>query len=297
MRFYLFRPAYLRWQARAETELQRLEASRAEGLARLVDSLNQAQRLGDSVAMERVRQSLERFLTVTAATTNMMPQIQALLASPTETGAVPAQTKPPRPSVPEPAAAVSGQEDIYLISSATLAQAYSFLTQHLPGSGYEPEWMLAVTGLRQGRMRTLEHLIEVRLASQSLAQASFDMKDFMRVAITLYEHGQALHAVFHSHRFSGPPHPSGTDDRLQQILEEGGYPAIQAVFSEDGYVRFFAKKRRFSVQVYGKGVVPADGDKNLYRIVHFGTLPDPTSSSSRRKQGDRVRSLPPSPRG
>lgn len=296
MGFYLFGPAHLRWQARAETELRRLEASRAEGLARLINLLNQAQRLGDSVAMERIRQSLERFLATTTATINMMPQVQALLTMHTEASTSPVPIETPREPKPEPAPTGSDQGDVYLISSATLAQAYGFLTQHLPGTGHEPEWMLAVTGLRQDRVRTLEHLIEVKLASQSGAQASFDMKDFMRVAITLYEHGQALHAVFHSHRFSGPPHPSGTDDRLQQILEEGGYPAIQAVFSEDGYVRFFARKRRFAVKVYGKGAIQADGDKNLYRIVYFGTLPHPTDSTQSGEQRNSVRSLPAPPR-
>jgi|GEM_PF-2443073 len=296
MKYPFFLPADLRWKARAERELERLRASRAEGLARLINALNRAQRLGDSVSMERARQELERFLTVNAAMTDLVPQIIVLLTPPAETEPSPAQIEPLHQPVSQQPGEALELEDTYLVSSATIAQAYSFLTQHLPGTGQEPEWMLAVTGLRQGKMRTLEHLIEVKLANQSLVQASFDMKDFMRVAIALYEHGQALHAVFHSHRFNGPPSPSGTDDRLQQILEEGGYPAIQAVFSEDGYVRFFARRRRFAVQVYGKGVIPVDGHKNLYRIVHFGTLPHPTTPAQSAGRGDSLRSLPASSR-
>ena len=103
------------------------------------------------------------------------------------------------------------------------------------------------------------------------------MQDFTRIAVSLHEHGQALHAIFHSHRFTGPPHPSGTDDRLQRIIEEGGYPAIQAVFSEDGYVRFFARQRKFAVEVHGKGVKSVERD--LFRIVQFSALPHPASAT------------------
>ena len=164
----------------------------------------------------------------------------------------------------------------YLVSSATLAQAYVYLTQDLAGVPDQPEWMLAVTGveLAEQNLRSLEQLIAVKLAYQSPMTAAFDMRDFARVAIRLDEHGQALHAIFHSHRFDGPPNPSHDDWRLQRSLEQGGYPAIQAIFSEDGYIRFFAK-RCFHVKVSGKGVEHADHDTFLYRLVQFGTLPHP----------------------
>jgi hypothetical protein len=163
----------------------------------------------------------------------------------------------------------------YIVSSATLAEAYSYLTQRRPGAAGEPEWMLAVTGVKQGQTRTLEQLIEVKLASQSGARAAFDMEDFTRVAVTLHEHGQALHSVWHSHRHNGSPHPSGIDMALQRLLDDGGYPTIQAVFSEDGYVRFFGGSRPFAIQVHGKGVQPVERESNLYHIVERGTLPHP----------------------
>lgn len=170
----------------------------------------------------------------------------------------------------------SGQAGLYWISSTTLAAAYAYLTRRLPeGAEQEPEWMLAATGLRlPDGGRTLEQLIEIRLARQSGAVAAFDMQDFTRAALVLYEHGQALQAVFHSHRFAGPPAPSGTDWRLAEVLE-GAYPAVQAVFSEDGYVRFFGR-RAFAVRVFGKGVEQHGADSKLFRIVERSTLADPS---------------------
>lgn len=243
---------------RINRELAALEPARAEGIAWLLDRLNRALWDGDAEAVVRCREELEQFLQAARA----MPELPALV----QAALTPAA--PPGPVEEMPT---------YCITSATLAQAHAYLTRHLPGSNQEPEWMLAVTGLRRGQVRTLEHLIEVQLASQSPGQASFDMQDFTRIAVSLHEHGQALHAIFHSHRFSGPPSPSGTDDRLQRVLEEGGYPAIQAVFSEDGYVRFFARRREFAVEVYGKGVKKVD--RTLYRIVHFSPLPHPTPAA------------------
>lgn len=179
---------------------------------------------------------------------------------------------------------------VYVVSPVTLAQAFAHLTPRLPESGEEPEGMLAVTGVQQGGWRTLEHLIDVPLAKQSAATASFDMRQFARIAITLYEKGLALHAIFHSHRFAGQPQPSSVDWRLQDLLDQGGYPAIQAVFSEDGYVRFFAR-RPFSVTVAGKGVQCVDQAASLFKLFHFDTLPGPGDALAHRPAGAALRPL------
>ncbi len=272
-KLWLFiRPTPVRWQRRAEWELQRLEATALEGIALRLAWLNRAQRAGFVPDVLHHQAELERLCQAAEALPALRDRVRKALGQP---------EPPPAPAF-----------DTYWVSSATLAEAYRFLTQRLPATGQEPEWMLAVTGLKNGHVRTLEHLIEVKLASQSPGQASFDMQDFTRIAVSLHEHGQALHAIFHSHRFSGPPHPSGIDDRLQRILEEGGYPAIQAVFSEDGYVRFFARQRRFAVEVHGKGVTCVDRERCLYRIVHFSTLPHPSLASRGDERGERVRPLP-----
>lgn len=173
---------------------------------------------------------------------------------------------------PAPAAAAKPTDNTtYWISSATLATAYQYLLQKLPNGG-EPEWMLAVTGIKlPNGTRTLEHLMAIKLNRQNGVQAAFDMADFTRVAVMLHEHGQALHAILHSHRFAGPPGPSGVDLALQRQLDGGGYPAIQAVFSEDGYVRFFAGAKPWQVQVHGSGVESCG--PGLWRIVERSVLP------------------------
>jgi hypothetical protein len=224
--------------------------------------LNKALKKGETNAISKAREGLEVILREIDSLNLLTEQIIKITPD----------------QQPQEVIAKSVKSRMYCMASMTIAEAYAYLTQRLAIKNSEPEWMLAVSGLKHGDLYTLENLVEVRLSSQSVAQASFDMKDFTRIAVALYDHGQALHAIFHSHRFKGPPQPSGIDHNLQRILDEGGYPAIQAVFSEDGYVRFFAHKE-FSIEIYGKGVVPLEHQTHLYRIVQFSTLPHPPYST------------------
>ena len=162
----------------------------------------------------------------------------------------------------------------YEISSSTLATAYRYLTQSHPkarAKDQEPEWMLLLTGLRRGNLRTLEQIVVVKLDHQEFAQASFDMDNFQKVARSLDKHGQAIHMIAHSHRFDGRPTPSHVDWRTQDILDQA-YTIIQCVFSEDGFVRFFARNP-FTVTVSGKGVKTVDRKNHLYKITEFESLP------------------------
>ena len=253
---------------RAEETLGCLDRAIDQGIARYGALVGRALSRGDARGATKSRKALERLLEESRAIRSARAAARDLLS----------RSQPPGEETPP-----FGESGLceYWTTSATLALAHSLLTQPLPGRHSEPEWMLAVSGLRMGRVRTLEALIDVRLSSQSAGRASFDMEAFTRVAIALDEHGQALHAIFHSHRFSGPPSPSSVDLQLQRVLEEGGYPAIQAVFSDDGYVRFFAH-RPISVHVYGKGAEYVK--PNLYHLVHFGTLPHPAVAI----RGDRA---------
>jgi proteasome lid subunit RPN8/RPN11 len=274
-------------------EVERLPGRHAQGVALLLEQQGEALRWGNAAEVAQATEALEQYLEAsTAAEAAARRAFASSLAKrrapeigetrPGPSGVVTAQVSP--------RSALAAAPYRYVIGSSTLAEAYGFLVQHLPGSRSEPEFMLAVTGVVVDGVRTLERLIEVPMDHQSFGKASFDMQAFNKIANLLYEHDQHLHAVFHSHRFSGPPAPSGTDKRLQTTLEEG-YPAIQAVFSEDGYVRFFANQRPFAIEIHGKGVTPVDGQPNTFRITQFGTLPHASPAAAARGRGDGVRPI------
>ena len=262
---------------RAQETLDALDGHLALGIHEVGSRLNRALRQSDAVATAAYRRALQELLNEADAARALRTRAyEALLAE--------------RP------VSLPGDRITYWISSTTLAQAYAYLTQALPTTGEEPEWMLAATGIHVGNIRTLETLVEIKLEMQSIGGASFDMSAFRRVAQHLYAHGQALHAVLHSHPTRGHPHPSQTDWRLQRILEQGGYPAIQAVFSRDGYVQFYAKERRFTVKVDGKGAQHVLGKEGLFHISERGALPNVRTWSECIDGRNDVRPLPADPR-
>lgn len=278
IRFVMGKRDPARARQEAVDELAGLDDALARGIARCEATLNRALERANLTDALQFRLHLESLLQEGRAAHNTRTSAQNLLASGGSAEA-------------EPPVQPGSESDAthYWISSETLANAHAHLTQHLSERGEDPEWILAVTGLSIGSVRTLETLIEVRMESQASAQASLDMRDFTKVAVTLMEHGQALHGVFHSHRFRGQPQPSSTDLRLQSILEEGGYPAVQAVFSEDGYVRFFAQRRPFAIEVCGKGVERVED--YVFRINQRGTLPHPAIASPDARRGTGIRPL------
>ena len=148
---------------------------------------------------------------------------------------------------------------VYTASKLFLDECLSYLTQG------RAEWMRAVTGIRLGNYYTLERMIHLDLETQSAARATADMDSVFRALLSLADSGHALHAVFHSHRSRGMPGPSSIDKALQQRLDRGGYPAIQAIFSEDGFVRFFGGQEPFEVKVYGTGVEKVN--ERVYRLA------------------------------
>ena len=108
----------------------------------------------------------------------------------------------------------------------------------------------------------------------SMVGAKADVKDLFKKLINLDEkYGHLLLAVFHSHPFGGVAGtcPSGIDRNLQGNLEESGYKTIQAVFSRDGYVRFFSNKLNFEIEVYGKGVEKISERENekVFKLIEI----------------------------
>jgi hypothetical protein len=108
-----------------------------------------------------------------------------------------------------------------------------------------------------GDVRLLDRLVPVKIAYQSAGGIRLSEAGLQEALIDLHEDGHALHGVFHSHRMHGPggAHPSQIDmDTQEHILEAACYPAIQAIFTDDGFIRFFSFKRPFEIEVFGKGV-------------------------------------------
>ncbi len=139
---------------------------------------------------------------------------------------------------------------VYLVSTDLLLNAYRVLTRT------RNEHLVYATGPEDGkRLFALTRLVHFKLIDQSVAHAAPEPASQTAALLELDQRDERLLAVMHSHPGRGPRStvPSADDMATQSGLERMGYPAIGAVFSRDGFVRFFSANRRFRVEVSGAG--------------------------------------------
>ncbi len=156
------------------------------------------------------------------------------------------------------------EKPIYLMSSRFLIECFDYLSQR------EVESMHFVTGheIENRNVRVLDKVLEVEHEEQSIVSARADDESVRKTLIHLYENNLRLLGYFHIHPGSGPgsTNPSDKDLTLENKLERGGYEAIGAIFSRDGYIRFFsANTKNYEIQISGEGVEKiSDG---LYKLT------------------------------
>jgi len=165
----------------------------------------------------------------------------------------------------------------YLISASFLKAAFRALTKT------RDEDLVYATGPDDGtRLCALTRIVTFNLAQKGIAHASPELGSQVRALMQLDKNEERLLATLHSHPGDGAGRtsPSPTDLSTQQGLEKNGYPAIGAIFSRDGYVRFYSVNRLFRVIVSGAGVKQV-GDC-LFRITDIkprallaARVPDP----------------------
>lgn len=150
---------------------------------------------------------------------------------------------------------------IYMTEERFLGECCTELTRT------DDEAMFFVTGFSMDGLRVLSRTIHLEYSEQSPVFVKADGASTRSALKELQDHGQSLLAWFHRHPGSGPEKttPSMIDLDHQKDLEAGGYSAIGAIFTEDGWVRFFAVGAEFSINISGNGVWREND--NLFRIT------------------------------
>jgi hypothetical protein len=110
---------------------------------------------------------------------------------------------------------------------------------------------------------TFEHIKRTEVGVEG------DPKSTHRLLGRLEQFGHRLLAHFHSHPGRGPEStgPSGTDNKYQARLESTGCNNLAAIFSRDGYIRFFRLDQKFELQIHGTGVEHVSG--TIYRLTNL----------------------------
>ena len=155
------------------------------------------------------------------------------------------------------------KEPTYLVSSLFLQDSFKVLNQRAVES------LHFITGPEIGEIKVLDRIVNFELEQQNTVYAKANSESIRRVLIQLNEYKFKLWGYFHIHPGSGASStfPSSTDLTLAKLLDRGGYEAIGAIFSRDGFVRFFSQKQ-FKIQVYGGGVEKIN--ERLFHLVKIG---------------------------
>lgn len=154
------------------------------------------------------------------------------------------------------------RKPIYMVSSLFLQDSFALLNQR------EVESLHFVTGPEIGEIRVLDKIMDFRLEHQSSVYAKADSEAVRKVLIRLSQYKFRLLGYFHIHPGSGAgsTSPSGIDLTLDRLFDKGGYETVGAIFSRDGFIRFFSS-RPFKIQIYGEGVEKIN--ERLYRLVEI----------------------------
>jgi hypothetical protein len=149
----------------------------------------------------------------------------------------------------------------YAVSSLFLHECYKALTAD------RDEQFFFLTGAIVDGVNVLDQRLEFKHNKRSIVGVVGNHVDTHRLLIKLEQYGHRLLAHFHSHPGNGleATRPSGTDTGFQKRLEDAGYPTVAAIFSRDGYVRFFRLDDDLEIDIYGLGV--EQHGKNSFRIT------------------------------
>ena len=157
----------------------------------------------------------------------------------------------------------------FVVDSLFLAGAKRFLIGNHPDQAMGVRERFHFVGGSQvdGQTYALTHILPVDFAEQSSVYLRVDPNSTIEALSALDRWGMPLVAHFHSHpgRGADATFPSMTDRRFQERLERGSHIAIGGIFSQDGFLRFFAgNESRFEVSVFGKQI--KEIATNVYKL-------------------------------
>ena len=150
----------------------------------------------------------------------------------------------------------------FVVDALFLADSFEFVC-----SAGRNEVFHYVTGVPVDGTFVLTRIVPVSFSHQSAVRVRVDDRSNIQTLEWLDEWDLALLGHFHSHPGDGAAGttPSWTDRRFIERLARGGHVAVGAIFSRDGYVRFYADESiRFSVEVKGRHVEKID--ENVFKL-------------------------------
>ena len=152
----------------------------------------------------------------------------------------------------------------FVVSSLFLQECFKELTLD------SKEQFIFISGCEADGLMILDRKCGFEHVSRTAAGVEGEIRSTHTLLCKLEQFGHRLLAHFHSHpgQGVGATLPSPTDHGFQERLERGGYPTVAAIFSRDGYIRFFRLDHDFELQVHGKGA--EEVEPNVFHLTPVG---------------------------
>jgi hypothetical protein len=149
----------------------------------------------------------------------------------------------------------------FVVSSLFLRECHAQLTADAR------EQFFFITGAEVDGVAVLDQKVEFAHDRRTAVGVVGNPNATHRVLIRLEQFRHRLLGHFHSHPGEGAAatRPSCTDEAFQRRLESAGYPTVAAIFSRDGFVRFFRLTGEFELDIHGEGV--EDLGTHTYRLT------------------------------
>lgn len=130
----------------------------------------------------------------------------------------------------------------------------------------EKESVHLITGVETGSLNHLDEKLILKHEVRELVEAKILDNEINTNLQNLHFEGYKLFGCFHVHpgQGIGSTYPSSIDMELIDRFEAGKYKTVSAIFSRDGFIRFFAPFP-FKIHIFGKGVRKIN--EELYCLV------------------------------
>ena len=151
----------------------------------------------------------------------------------------------------------------YIVSSRLITDCFYMLDTDSIN-----ESIIDISGFQINKVTIfMERIEKIDIDYKNPFYAKSDLISTYKTLMKIEHFGGILAGVFHIHPGNGPNSitPSLTDVNDQAKRENVGYLSIGCIFSRDGWLRFFSKNIKFSINLYGNGVLKYEND--LFKIT------------------------------
>ncbi len=159
------------------------------------------------------------------------------------------------------AATSKNERHLYVFSSAMLLESFRLCCE-TPDEG-----MHFIVGIEFEGVVVGTQMVSFPYRHRSIAGAAGEHLATHQICIAAHEGGQRVVAMIHSHPGHGSQanHRSPTDEKTQRLWEQTT-DLVGAIWSRDGYLRWYSHRLSFEIRIVGTHLESIQNDQHLWKL-------------------------------